>query len=321
MASSIRHFAFIVILLCLILVLGTVGYYFGEDGWTLRDAFYMSVITITTVGFGEVRELSAYGRAFTVGLIFIGFITVGLWSASMARFIIDTELKRSFGRGRMKKKIAQLKNHYVVCGFGRIGGAVANELAEIGVPFVIVEQDEDLVAEAEGKGYLALRENATSDEALKAAGIEHAAGVVAALLNDADNLFISLAVRELNPDALIVARSEQPGVEDRMMRAGANIVVSPLKLGGAQIARIIAQHRQPSSEEKMGEAVTGAMGFALHVFRPGQEGAKTVREALEEGGAAMAIALRRADGTTLLTPDLEEEMEPDDALVLCIDSR
>jgi voltage-gated potassium channel len=141
----------------------------------------------------------------------------------------------------MDRKIAGLKDHYVVCGFGRIGNIICAELQRAGIEFVIIEKDPTLVQAADCLGYLVVEGDATSDTSLRAAGITKARGVIAVLNSDADNLFISLAAREMNPDIKIIARGEEPATENRLLRAGADVVVSPLKLGGQQIARMVLE--------------------------------------------------------------------------------
>jgi len=227
---------------------GTLGYRLTE-GWPWLDGLYMTVITIATVGFSEVRPLSLHGRVFTMVLIFAGLIVVSLIGTYCARLVIDAGISNVLGGRCMSRQIARLKAHYVVCGFGRIGSIVCDQLHRAAVDFVIIEKDQACVQAAEQEGYLVVRGDATSDAILRQAGIERARGVIAVLNSDADNLFISLAAREINPAIKIIARGEEPGIENRLVRAGADVVVSPLKLGGLQIARIVLEGHQDARED------------------------------------------------------------------------
>jgi Trk K+ transport system NAD-binding subunit/CheY-like chemotaxis protein len=321
MKEKARFTILVALALSCVLILGTAGYYLIEPGWSLLDSLYMTVITITTVGFGETHELSSVGRVFTVGLILVGVAAVGFVGSHAARLLIDSELELVLGRGKMDKAIQQLNDHYIVCGYGRIGSTICAELERLELDFVIVEHDEELVKQSEDRGYLVKKANATTDRALESVGIERAVGVVAALSDDADNLFISLAARELNPKVLIVSRVEQKGVEDRMLRAGADKVVSPLILGGQQIARIISENHQSGGMlETIGD-FGSASGFRLCVLHQKDGGAKTVGDAIETTNAMTALALRRADGSTETMPHPDTVLAPRDAVILCIDGR
>ncbi len=321
MKEKARFTILVAVALSCVLISGTTGYYLIEPGWTLLDSLYMTVITITTVGFGETHELSSVGRVFTVVLILVGVAAVGFVGSHAARLLIDSELELVLGRGKMEKAIQKLKNHYIVCGYGRIGSTICSELERLGLQFVIIEHDEDLVKQSEDRGFLVKRANATTDRALESVGVEQAVGVVAALNDDADNLFISLAARELNPKILIVSRVEQKGVEDRMLRAGADKVVSPLTLGGQQIARIIAEnHQSEGMLETIGDLGSNS-GFKLCVFNQNDGVAKTVGDVIKLSNAMTALALRRSDGTTETMPNPDTVIAPRDAVILCIDGR
>jgi voltage-gated potassium channel Kch/CheY-like chemotaxis protein/HPt (histidine-containing phosphotransfer) domain-containing protein len=300
----------------LILISGTFGYYLIEDDWSLNESFYMTIITITTVGFGEIRELSPAGRLFTVVLIITGWTTVAVTLAHFARAIVESGVKGGIAKKKMQRRISKMKDHYIVCGFGRIGGSICEEIDRKGLPFVVIELDKDLVAEADEKNYNVLRADATTDATLKEAGVSAAEGVVATLGADKDNLFITLAARELNPKIFIISRSEETGVEDRILRAGADIVVSPMKLGGQQIAQLIVREKLASSETTISQHVSTALGFALTVFRNEEDGPRTVSEALERSGSLTAVALKHEDGSVELSPLPDKILSPKDSLVL-----
>jgi len=305
-------------ILIVIIIIGTSGYLFIEDDWTVTEALYMTVITISTVGFGEINSLSPSGRLFTVFLIFSGFGTVALSATQIAKFLIESELHGIFGGTRMQKRIVKQRNHFVICGFGRIGKSVCKELHLKKVPFVLIELYEEEADAAIQLGYLVHKGNATSDDSLKAAAIDNASGLVAALSSDADNLFISLAARELNPTIFIIARGEDPAVEDRMLRAGADIVVSPILLGGQQIANLVEQQAGVDSATSNIEVQTSVLGFSLRVFRLNSEEILTVGQAVKKAAAVEALAIRHEDGTVKQHPQNDMEISSLDSLILLV---
>lgn len=296
-----------------LLVIGTAGYHTIEPNWSLSEAFYMSVITISTVGFTEIHPLSTQGRYFTVFLIFLGIFVISIIGTCGARLLIDNELKNILGRKKMKKEIAKLKHHYVVCGFGRIGSVICQELHKAGREFVIIEKDDALIHEAESLSYRAVKGDATSDAVLKEAGLERALGVVAALDSDAQNLFISLAAREINSDIKIIARGEEFGVESRLLRAGANVVVSPLKLGGCQIAHMILEDQQPLKHE----TAEWAKNLTLHQIQNTQQSQMRIDDLLQQANAVLAVAIQRSDGRTEMMPSPETILSPNDTVYVC----
>jgi voltage-gated potassium channel len=317
MRNSVRIFIIISCLITTLLAFGTIGYCLIEEQWSIIDAFYMTVITIATVGFGEIHPLSSNGRLFTILLIFMGILAISTISAYLAKMLIDSQIKNIFGRGKMFKEIKKLRNHYIVCGFGRIGSTICKELIQHKIPFVVIEKDDHLANEAEKNGYFVLKNDATTDEVLKEAGIENAAGIVAALNSDAHNLFISLAARELNRNIRIIARGEEPGIEDRMIRAGADVVVSPLKLGGKQIAKMITENLKPS--EKPSDDLSEA--YLLQQISCTENTSKTIDDIVKEVQGLLAVALLRADGTTEISPGPNVVPGQNDLLLICRPNR
>jgi voltage-gated potassium channel len=295
-----------------LLVAGTIGYRTIE-GWSIAESLYMTAITISTVGFSEVRTLSPLGRLFTVVLIFFGLFTVSVIGAHIARMLIDSEVRNIFGRKRMRKDITGLRKHYVVCGYGRIGSTICSELGKAGIDFVIIEKDAALVEQAETEGYRILRGDATSDAVLKEAGIERAAGAIAVLNSDAHNLFISLAAREMNPTIKIIARGEEAGVESRLLRAGADVVVSPLKLGGHQIAHMLLKDLQPAHQSLVREPI-GLMLQQIHLTDATH---KTVADLVRENHGQLAVAIQRLDGRVEMMPAGESVVNAQDSLFVC----
>ena len=225
-----------IILLILTVATGTSGYVFIE-GWNIFDSFYMTVITLSTVGYEELHPLSTGGRVFTIFLIFSGLGTVAYVLNYAIRFVLEGEIQEVLGRRRMEKRIKELRNHYIVCGYGRMGLIICKELKSSNIPFLVIESeaveldaDDDLII---------IQGDATKDDNLKAAGIERAKGLVSVLPSDAQNLYVVLSARGLNSSLHIVARASEDGAEQKLLRAGATKVVSPYHIGGVRIAHSI----------------------------------------------------------------------------------
>ena len=215
--------------------IGTVGYMIIE-GWPFLDALYMTVIVLTTIGFAEVRELSDEGRVFTIALAVTGIGAIFYALIVVFQFLVEGEFASILGSQRMKRQIEHLRNHYILCGFGRVGEEIARELKEHDVDFVIVETNREAIARGNRRGYFMLVGDATSDQVLTEAGIDHAACLLAASDSDAGNTFIVLAAKALNADLHVVARASQAESQPRMIRAGAQRVFSPYAIAGRQMA-------------------------------------------------------------------------------------
>jgi voltage-gated potassium channel len=207
------------------------------EGWNFLDALYMTITTLTTVGYREVHELSKTGMVFTIVLILVGVGTVLYALSAGAKVILEGELQELFGRQRLEKKIKRMKDHYIVCGFGRMGNIICKELTEKKVEFVVIEKKAENFDS--NCPVLILSGDATRDEVLKEAGIDKAKGLISVLPSDAENLYVVLSARGLNPDLFIVARAVDEGSESKLIQAGANKAVSPYHIGGVRIAHSI----------------------------------------------------------------------------------
>lgn len=217
------------------LAIGTAGYMVLED-FPLLDALYMTVITITTVGFGEIHPLSSTGRIFTMFLIVFGFGSIGFLAAAFTEALIEQASSPHLKRKIMQKRIDQLRKHYIICGFGRVGVAAAEHFQKAGAPFVVLESGEEQIKILQEHKYPYLEGDATKEEVLLAAGIKHATALVALLNADPENLFTVLTARELNPTLNIIARTETTSSESRMLRAGADSIISPYASAGRRVA-------------------------------------------------------------------------------------
>ncbi len=237
------------------LVAGTSGYIFLE-GYTLLEAMYMAVISITTVGFGEVRPLSDSGKIFTMFLLLFGVGSL----AFAAHAFIESMIERASNPVRekriMQKKIDRLENHTIICGHGRVGAAAAEHLTDAGKDFVVLENSPEEIAILQEKQFLYLTGDATSEKTLIAAGIKNAGSLMALLNSDPDNLFTVLTARELNPTLHIVARSESAYAESKILRAGADSIISPYASAGRRVAdKIMAYSRHHRAHASSYEAV------------------------------------------------------------------
>jgi voltage-gated potassium channel len=217
---------------------GTMGFVLIEH-YSLFDAFYMTLTTITTVGSGEIRPLSHAGRIFNAFLIFFGVISMLLAVGAMTQTIIELELKQFFGKRRAKKMIEKLEGHYIVCGFGRVGRGAADELRMQGAKFVIVDSNEEKVERAIREGMLAVLADASRDEVLREVGIDRAKGLIATLATDADNLFLILSARTLNSKIQLTARVAEQASEEKLRRAGADFVFAPYNSTGHRMAQAL----------------------------------------------------------------------------------
>lgn len=232
-----RQFIFSLLLIVIVVLFGTVGYVIIEN-WSAFDALYMTIITITTVGYREIHPLSGTGMVFTLFLIVFGVGTILYTLNNAARIVIEGEIQEIFGRRKVEKKIKGMKDHNIVCGYGRMGKVICRELKEKGARFVVIEK-ERLPAGTFDEGMLFVWGDATKDETLKEAGIEHAKGLISVLPTDAENLYVVLSARVSRPELTIVARAGEEGSEQKLLRAGADRVVSPYYIGGLRIAHTL----------------------------------------------------------------------------------
>ena len=230
------RFRYVVLALGAFVVTGVFGY-MGIEGWSFLDSIYMTILTFTTVGYSEVRPLSPIGRAFTTLLMLGGVSTMLYTLTSAVQAAVEDEFLRSFlRRRRMQTRLSRMRGHFIVCGFGRVGGAVAAELVRQDAAVVVIDRDGDAIAEAGEARFPFVHADATDDEALRRASVERARGLVAALGGDPDNVFVTLSARGMNPDIHIVARMQNADSRANLERAGANRVISPHEIGGARMA-------------------------------------------------------------------------------------
>lgn len=235
MVRRIRNALSIVLV---VLVAGTLGYVLIEH-WSVLDALYMTVITVATVGFREVHPLSKAGLVFTILLVASGVTALAYSFGTFVEFLVEGHLRGLLEERRMQRTIGNLSGHHIIAGMGRVGSVVARALSEEGVPYVAIDTDEEALAEASGEGAAVLKGDATDEDVLRAAGIDRAHSLIAALDTDADNLFVTFSARGLNPKLFIVARSTNESAEAKLRKAGADRVITPTVIGGRRMATMV----------------------------------------------------------------------------------
>lgn len=221
-----------------VLLTGTVGYMLIE-GWNFMDALYMTVITLTTVGYGEVHEISPTGRLFTMVLLVAGVGFVVYVAGMVVQFLVEGKIREILGRRKLDRQIDKLNNHFIVCGYGRIGKELCGFLTQKYLDVVVIERNPERVPEMDEDGVLYIQGEATDEAVLKRAGIDRARALLAALATDADNVFLVLIAKRLNPGLFIVARATQRATKITLQSAGADKVISPYDLGARRMAHAI----------------------------------------------------------------------------------
>ncbi|MBV9769130.1 MAG: potassium channel protein [Bryobacterales bacterium] len=301
----------------LILTSGTLGFMW-IDGYSPFDAFYMTLITVSTVGYEELHPLSFHGRIFNSFLIFFGVTMMLLAVGGMTQVIIELELKQYFGKRRTRKMIDKLDDHIIVCGFGRVGRGAAHELQRAGVPFLIVDKNEDRVEWALRDGMLGVLADATDDETLKHAGVLRAKGLIATLQSDADNLFVILSAKALKPSLQVSARVASEQSEKKMRLAGADYVFAPYDMTGNRMAQVMLK---PHVFQFI-DFTTKGMGLdveieQLSVPAASELASKSLSESrIRSELGVIVLAIRKLDGRMQFNPPAEAEIEAGDFLIV-----
>lgn len=319
----LKRFLFVVLFVAALVVVGTVGF-LQFPGWNLSDAAYMTVITLTAVGYEEVRPLNDAGRAFASVLLVGGITSMGLWFALITSAIVEMDLAQAFRTRTTMKRIQQLRDHVIVCGAGRTGRQVIRELRASGLEYVAVEQRPEraeLVRELDDEA-LVLEADATRDETLVEANIAEARGLVAALSADTDNLFVCLSARDMNPDLTIVARAQDEEAMSKIQKAGADHCVSPNVTGGVRMASMLLRPQVVSFLD----VVTGMDDMPLRLEEVSvPEASRLADHSLAEaaipqktGLIVIAISHREAqeEGRLVYNPGPDERIRPGDVLIV-----
>jgi voltage-gated potassium channel len=317
MSRLTRRFLLIAVAITTTLAIGTVGFTVIE-GYSPFDAFYMTLTTMTTVGYGEIHPLSPAGRLFNSFLIIFGVSTIFIAIGAMTQTIIEMELGDAIGKRRTKRMIEKLKDHFIICGYGRVGRGAAVELAHAGVPFVIVDISPERVERAMLAGMLAVVADSTRDETLRDVGIDHARGLVAALATDADNLFVLLSAKGINPDIYVATRAAEEGAEAKMRRAGADAVFAPYTMTGHRLAQALLRPHVVQFLDFTTKDVGQDISIEQVRVTPDSEIAgKTIKEMqLRQEVGVIVLAIRSADGGMLFNPPPDSPVRGADHLIV-----
>ena len=315
MSRLTKRLLYISIALGATLTIGTVGFSL-IGGYSVFDAFYLTLTTMTTVGYGD--RFTHAGRIFNAFLILFGVTTIFIAMGAMTQTIIEFELGDALGKRRNKRMIDKLKDHYIICGYGRVGRGAAAELQHAGSPFVVVDTLPDRVERAMLSGMLAVAADATHDETLRQVGIERARGLVAALSTDADNLFVLLSAKGLNPKLYVAARAAEEGAEEKMRRAGADAVFAPYSITGHRLAQsLLRPHVVQFLDFTTKDVAIDVNIEQVRVSAGSEVAAKTIREMqLRRNMGVIVMAIRRRDGNMLFNPPADTAVEAGDYLIV-----
>jgi voltage-gated potassium channel len=312
-----RRLLFTVAAILLVLATGTAGFILIEH-WPPFDAFYMTLITMTTVGYAEIHPLTHAGRIFNSFLIAIGVSMIFVAIGAMTQTIVEMEFGAAFSQRRNKRMIDKLENHFIICGYGRVGRGAAEELHRAKVPFVITDIEPDRVQRAMLAGMIAVNADATHDQTLRDVGIERARGLVAALSSDADNLFTILSAKGLNPNLYVATRAAEEGAEQKMRRAGADAVLAPYTITGHRLAQCLLR---PHVVQFL-DLTTQTAGLNVDIeqvtvdataeFTP-----KTIRDMqIRRDLGVIVLAIRKHDGNMIFNPPADTLIVRGDCLIV-----
>jgi voltage-gated potassium channel len=312
----VRRVGLIAGLIAFTLLVGTLGFRLMED-YPLFDAFYMTLITITTVGYQELRPLSHAGRVFNSFLIFFGVTAMFVAVGAMTQTIIELQLQDRYGQRRKKRAIMRMKDHFIVCGFGRVGRNAAFELQRAGVPFLVIDRNEQRVERATQAGMLAILADATRDESLREAGVERARGFIAALATDADNVFVILSVKTLNPGLTVVTRASEEDSEEKLRRAGADTVFSPYSIAGHRLAQALVRPHVVQLLDFAGQAI--GLDVTMEQLRVEPEAmlrSHRLGDLVQREARLIVLAVGKPDGGMVFNPPVDMEVSAGDVLIV-----
>lgn len=319
MRSSLRRIVWVLALMGTLLLSGTLGFHWVE-GWTLFESFYMTLMTLTTVGYGELHPLSVGGRLVASALMMAGVATVFISIGILVDVLIKLELADYFGRKRRDRMLDKLNNHYIVCGAGRVGRSVIHELQRSGASILLVDSDPNRAQWGIQEGIPTLVADATKDETLHRARVTDAKGLVAAIASDAENVYVTLSARVLNPNLLIAARASDEQAEEKLKRAGATTVLTPYSFIGHRLAQSMLRPHVLNFLD-----VASAFGGGeeleieteqLHIPKESPVCNRTLEEArVRQTYGLIVLALKKPGGRMVFNPEANTRVEAGDVLI------
>lgn len=305
------------ILFFVLMVLGGAVGYMVIEGWSFTDALYMTVITLSTVGYGEVQRLSSTGRMFTMVLIILGVGFAFYFAGSIIRFMVEGRIREILGRRKLERKINAQKGHYIICGYGRVGTAICEALGPTPIDIVVIERDPARVTRLNERNILHIAGDATDEENLIKAGIERAQGLVTALKTDSDNVYVTLSARQLNPDLFVIARSAEEQAEKKMIAAGADKVVCPYRMGAHRMAQTILS---PTVTDFLELTLMDTSRDIQMEEMSVDRSSKLTDVALQDSGIRqdldlIIVAVKKAAGDMLFNPSSQTELHAGDTVI------
>ena len=315
--TKTRNLIFAAIMLTLVVSIGTVGYMILEK-WNFLDSLYMTVITLTTVGFSEVHPINEQGRILTMTILVSGLGVVGYLVGTLTQILVEGQLLRIMGRKKLERQIEKLKDHIIICGYGRVGRIICEEIYRSKpTPLVVIDNNSTVTSKIEEDGHLYLLGDATEEQCLLRAGIRSAKGLATALDSEADNVYITLTAKGLKPSLFIIARAGRIGSEKKLLQAGANHVVSPHQIGGYRMAQALLRPNVTEFIDFATHDPGAGMGMEEIPVRPNS---KLTDVALVDSGIRkeldlIIVAIKKVDGTMLFNPASHTTIQIGDTLI------
>ncbi|HYW73079.1 MAG TPA: NAD-binding protein [Pyrinomonadaceae bacterium] len=312
-SRNIFQIRYAVILLLVVILFGTIGFSLIE-GWSWSDSFYVTVQTLTTVGYGDLPPRTVQGRVFAVLVMLTGIGGVALGASTIVQSVVQSELLSAMGHRRQTKRMRKLHDHFIICGSGRVGAQLTRELMTADESFVVIEKDQERAAEFSQKGVNVLLADATLEETLLEAGVDRARGLATCLPEDADNVYVVLTARDLNPNLRIVSRATQPEAEPKLRRAGASEVIAPTIIAGRRIAVALTK---PAVSDFMDSLTNEGLFFEQIVVDDSSElvdcelRATPIRSNLD----TVVVSIRRQNGESIFSPQYDCKIMGGDLLI------
>ena len=310
-----RRILFAVAAVVVAIAFGAVGFYLIE-GWSILDSLYVLVQTVTTVGYGDLTPATRNGRIFSTVFMLAGVGVVLYALTATVHAIVQSELVATFGQRRLSRRMSKLRNHFIICGAGRVGSHLVRALLGSAETFIVIERDPQKVTELIELGVVVLVRDATLEESLRDAGVEYARGLAACLPDDADNVYVVLTARDLNPKLHIVARAAEEQAEPKLIRAGANRVVAPTIIGGHRMAVALTK---PAVDDFIGSITANKLELAFEQLEV-DAGSSLIGKKLSETNIRseldiVVVSIRRSDGKILFNPSGEATIQNGDILI------